>query len=103
MTTRKRYLFQFGPRTEKFLLGRDLSRACMSEISHRRSVFFELRGLLGFVVLSILVFHHAFVSPKLWLLGISFLASDLLMRFLPVRWFRNPGAGYAVFFLDIAV
>jgi len=75
----------------------------VSENQQRRSLFFELRGLLGIVVLAILASHHAVVSPKLWLLGIGFLISDLLIRFLPLAWFRHPAAGYAAFFVDLAV
>jgi PAS domain S-box-containing protein len=72
-------------------------------LRQRRSLFFDLRGLLGIVVIAILMSRHTLVSPRLWLLGILFLASDLVIRFLPPSWFRNPGLSYAVFFLDVGV
>ncbi len=75
----------------------------MSEIGQRRSAFFALRGVLGFVILALLLFQHAQVSPNLWLLAIGFLLSDLLILFLPLSRFRNPGVGYVAFFLDMAV
>src|SRR5712692_2243527 len=83
--------------------GRDPASLTVSENPQRRSLFFELRGLLGIIVLAILVSHHAVVSPKLWLLGIGFLISDLLVRFLPLSWFRHPAAGYVAFFVDLVV
>ena len=75
----------------------------MSEIGQRRSAFFALRGVLGFVILALLLFHHTLVSPRLWLLAIGFLLSDLLILFLPLSRFQNPGVGYVAFFLDMAV
>jgi two-component system cell cycle sensor histidine kinase/response regulator CckA len=68
----------------------------------RRSIFFELRAALCFVILALLAFHSQQLSPLLWLLGTSYLVSNLLIRILPVAWFENPAAAYAVFFLDIA-
>jgi len=68
----------------------------------RRSIFFELRAALCFVILALLAFHSQQLSPLLWLLGTSYLVSNLLIRVLPVAWFENPAAAYAVFFLDIA-
>jgi len=63
----------------------------MNELRQRRSIFFALRGVLGFVIVALLFFHHAEVSPRFWLLGIGFLVSDLLILFLPLSWFRNTG------------
>jgi PAS domain S-box-containing protein len=68
----------------------------------RRSTFFELRAALCFVVLALLVFHLQQLSPLLWVLGIVYLVSNLIIRLLPAAWFENPGAGYAVFLFDIA-
>jgi PAS domain S-box-containing protein len=75
----------------------------MSEASERRSLFFELRALLGLVVVVVLAIHPSLVPPSLWLLGIGFVGSDLLIRFLPLSYFRHPAAGYAVFFVDVGV
>jgi two-component system, cell cycle sensor histidine kinase and response regulator CckA len=77
--------------------------ARLGDLRQRRSLFFDLRGLLGIVVIAILLSRHTLVSPGLWLLGILFLASDLVIGFLPPSWFRNPGLSYAVFFLDMGV
>jgi signal transduction histidine kinase/CheY-like chemotaxis protein len=74
----------------------------MNELRQRRSIFFALRGVLGFVIVALLFFHHAEVSPRFWLLGIAFLVSDLLILFLPLSWFRNAGLSYVTFMLDIA-
>jgi hypothetical protein len=63
----------------------------MYELRQRRSIFFALRGVLGFVIVALLFFHHAEVSPRFWLLGIGFLVSDLLILVLPLSWFRNTG------------
>jgi len=74
----------------------------MNELHQRRSIFFALRGMLGFVIVALLFFHHAEVSARFWLLGIAFLASDLLILFLPLSWFRNASLSYVTFLLDIA-
>ncbi|MHB8654065.1 MAG: hypothetical protein ACYDA9_09320 [Terriglobia bacterium] len=75
----------------------------MSEPRERRSIFFELRGVLSFVLLGLLVTHPTPVAPKIWLLVVAFLFSDFVILFLPAKIFRNPVVGYAVFFLDILV
>lgn len=75
----------------------------MTEIQQRRSVFFELRGVLAIVVFAIIFFHHGLIPLNLWLLSVGFLVSDLVIRFLPLSWFRNPAVGYGVFFVDIVV
>src|SRR5271169_6600005 len=75
----------------------------MSGPPQHRSVFFELRGILGVVLLAILANHHPAVSPKLWLLGIAFLLSNFAILFVPLSNFKNPSVGYAVFFLDMTV
>jgi PAS domain S-box-containing protein len=75
----------------------------MSEILPQRSVFFELRGVLGIVVLAIIASRPAPVSPELWLLGIGLLLSDLAIRLGPVSWFRGPVPCFAVLVLDVAV
>ena len=75
----------------------------MSEPSERRSIFFDLRGLLGFVLLALLATHQTPLSREIWLLVFLFLLSNFVILFLPVATFRNPTAGYAVFFLDVAV
>jgi signal transduction histidine kinase/CheY-like chemotaxis protein len=74
----------------------------MNELRQRRSIFFALRGVLGFVIIALLFFHHAEVSARFWVLGIAFLFSDLLILLLPLSWFRNPGLSYVTFLLDIA-
>jgi two-component system, sensor histidine kinase and response regulator len=74
----------------------------MNELRQRRSIFFALRGVLGFVIVALLFFHHAEVSARFWVLGIAFLVSDLLILLLPLSWFRNPGLSYVTFLLDIA-
>ncbi len=74
----------------------------MNELRQRRSIFFALRGVLGFVIIALLFFHHAEVSGRFWVLGIAFLVSDLLILFLPLSWFRNPSLSYVTFLLDIA-
>jgi two-component system cell cycle sensor histidine kinase/response regulator CckA len=76
---------------------------CMSESRQRRSVFFELRAVLGFVLMALLITHHTSAPSKLWLLGIAFLLSNLSIIFIPVSKFRNPTVGYGIFFLDMAV
>ncbi|MFB3924129.1 MAG: ATP-binding protein [Terriglobia bacterium] len=73
----------------------------MNDLQSRRSVFFQLRSALCFVVLALLLFQRHQVSPVLWLVGTAYLVSALVLPFLPASWFRNAGAGYAVFFLDI--
>ena len=73
----------------------------MSEVHQRRSVFFELRGVLSFVVSGLLVLNPTLVAAPLWLLGIGFLASDLVIRILPHSWFQRPIVAYGVFFLDM--
>jgi len=75
----------------------------MSEIRQKRLIFFELRGLLALVILAIIFFHRASASPGVWLLGATFLVSDLLIPFLPIPWFRTVGIGYGIFFFDIGV
>jgi len=74
----------------------------MNELRQRRSIFFALRGVLGFVIVALLFFHYAEVSPRFWLLGIGFLVSDLLILVLPLSWFRNTGLSYVAFLVDIA-
>ncbi len=69
----------------------------------RHSLFFALRGLLGIILVTFLVFQPALISPKVWLLGIAFLVSNLLILVLPSSWSDNPRVGYVVFFGDIAV
>ncbi|HUT02292.1 MAG TPA: PAS domain-containing protein, partial [bacterium] len=74
----------------------------MSAARKRRSIFFELRAALCFVILALLVFHFQQLSPFLWFLGTGYLVSNLLIRVLPATWFEHPAVGYTVFFLDIA-
>jgi signal transduction histidine kinase/DNA-binding response OmpR family regulator len=74
-----------------------------SRTRFRHSLFFALRGLLGIILVAFLVFQPAVVSPKIWLLAIAFLVSNLLMLVLPSSWSDNPKVGYIVFFGDIAV
>jgi signal transduction histidine kinase len=69
----------------------------------RHSVFFALRGLLGIILVTYLVYQGAQVSPKIWLLGIAFLVSNLLILVLPSSWSDDPKVGYVIFFGDIAV
>lgn len=69
----------------------------------RRSAFFALRALVGFVLFALLLAHQARVSPGLWLLAIAFLASDLLLLLPPLAVLGNPAVAYGVFFLDITV
>jgi two-component system, sensor histidine kinase and response regulator len=69
----------------------------------RHSLFFALRGLLGIILVTFLVFQPTLISPKVWLLGIAFLVSNLLILVLPSSWSDNPRVGYVVFFGDIAV
>jgi signal transduction histidine kinase/DNA-binding response OmpR family regulator len=69
----------------------------------RHSLFFALRGLLGIILVTFLVFQPTLISPKVWLLGIAFLVSNLLILVLPSSWSDNPSVGYVVFFGDIAV
>ncbi len=72
-----------------------------NELRLRRSVFFKLRAALCFVILALLVFHRETPSPLLWVLGIIFLVSTLILRALPASWFKSPSWGYAVFLLDL--
>ncbi len=74
----------------------------LGDLHGRRSVFFGLRGVLGIVVSGLLVYSHALISPGLWFLGIGFLASNLLVFFLPLSWFQKPTLPYVAFFLDMA-
>ena len=69
----------------------------------RHSVFFSLRGLLGIILVTYLVLQPTLISPKVWLLAIAFLVSNLLILVLPSSWADNPSGGYVVFFGDIAV
>lgn len=69
----------------------------------RHSLFFALRGLLGIILVTFLVFQPTLISPKVWLLGIAFLVSNLLILVLPSSWSDKPSVGYVVFFGDIAV
>lgn len=66
-----------------------------------RSILFELRGVLWLVISGLLFFKPEPVSPGIWLIATGFLASGILLLFLPSSWFRNPNVGYAVFFLDM--
>jgi PAS domain S-box-containing protein len=75
----------------------------MRELRQRRAVFFQLRGLLAITVVFIVVFHHALLPAKLWMLGTAFLVSDLVIPFLPLSWFRAPGVTYGIFFFDMGV
>ena len=75
----------------------------MKDLQQRRSTFFALRGLLGFVLIGVLMFHHSSASPKLWILGIGFLLSNLLIIFLPLSRFQNLNMGYIAFFVDMGV
>src|SRR5579859_593843 len=75
----------------------------MSEPRERRSIFFELRGVLSFVLLALLATHPTSVAAKIWFLVIVFLLSNLVILFLPVTIFRNPTVSYAVFCLDVMV
>lgn len=75
----------------------------MREMRQRRSAFFELRGVLGFVLLAFLKSHPTAVAPHLWLLGIAFLLSNFLILFAPASKFDNPAVGYAIFFVDMTV
>jgi two-component system, cell cycle sensor histidine kinase and response regulator CckA len=70
--------------------------------SARRSILFQLRGVLWIVIACILVFRSASVSPSLWTVGTIFLLSAPMLLLLPLTWFDRPGVGYAVFFLDLA-
>ena len=74
----------------------------MSKVPAPRSVFFELRGVLWVIGLAFMGFQHRPVSSGLWLLVIILLVSDLIILFLPRRWFQNPRLGYALFLLDTA-
>ncbi|MBI1941166.1 MAG: PAS domain S-box protein, partial [Acidobacteria bacterium] len=67
-----------------------------------RSILFELRGVLWLVITGLMFFRSEPVSPGIWLMATGFLASSILLLFLPSSWFRNPNVGYAVFFLDMA-
>src|SRR2546430_10992454 len=75
----------------------------MSDPRERRSIFFKLRAMLGFILLALLLSHHPLVSPPIWLLGIAFLLSNFVILFAPIARFRNPALGYAVFFLDMTI
>ena len=69
----------------------------------RHSLFFSLRGLLGIILVIYVIFQPTLISPKVWLLAIAFLVSNLLIVVLPSVWSENPKVGYIVFFGDIAV
>ena len=69
----------------------------------RHSLFFSLRGLLGIILITYLVLQPTVISPKVWLFGIAFLVSNVLVLVLPSSWADNPTVGYVVFFGDIAV
>jgi PAS domain S-box-containing protein len=75
----------------------------MSELEHRFSNFFLLRAVLSIVVLALVFYHHQQNSPALWWLATTYLGSNLLLRALPARRFKNPALAYGLFFVDIAV
>ena len=75
----------------------------MRETHKRRTLFFQLRSLLGIVLLVLLAHHGTTVPSKLWLLGIGLLISDLLILLLPLSWLEEPKLPYAVFLIDSAV
>jgi PAS domain S-box-containing protein len=75
----------------------------MNEIERRFSDFFLLRSVLSFVILALLFYHPRQISPGLWMLATTYLASNLLLRVLPASSFKNPALGYGLFFVDIAV
>jgi PAS domain S-box-containing protein len=75
----------------------------MNEIEQRFHNFFLLRAVLAIVVLALVFYHHQQNSPALWLLTTIYLASNLLIRFIPARRFENPASGYGLFFVDIAI
>jgi PAS domain S-box-containing protein len=75
----------------------------MSEIEQRFSDLFLLRAVLSIVVLALVFYHHQQLSPALWLIATVYLASNLVLRVLPVRRFEDPSVGYFLFFIDIAV
>jgi two-component system cell cycle sensor histidine kinase/response regulator CckA len=66
-----------------------------------RAILLQLRGVLWLVIAGLLVFRPGPVSPGVWLIATGFLASSLLLAFLPSTWFRNPNISYVVFFLDM--
>ncbi len=75
----------------------------MSEIERRFSNFFLLRAVLSMAVLAIVFYHHAPISPLLWLVLTIYLASNLILRALPARRFEDLSLSYCLFFVDIAV
>ncbi len=75
----------------------------MNEIERRFSNFFLLRGVLSILVVTLLFYHHQHSSASLWLLGILFLASNLVLRTLPASRFANPAIEYGLFFVDIGI
>ena len=75
----------------------------MNEIERRFSNFFLLRGVLSILVVTLLFYHHQHSSASLWLLGIVFLASNLVLRTLPASRFANPAIEYGLFFVDIGI
>ena len=75
----------------------------MSEIERRFSNFFLLRSVLSCVILALLFYHPRLVSPGVWMLATTYLASNLLLRALPASKFENPTVGYGLFLVDIGV
>ncbi|MGA2988130.1 MAG: hypothetical protein ABSG32_30485, partial [Terriglobia bacterium] len=75
----------------------------MTEIHKRRTLFFQLRGLLAIVLLILMAYHRTTVPASLWLLGTGLLLSDFLVWFLPLSWLEDPKLTYAVFIVDSGV
>ncbi len=75
----------------------------LKELKERRTIFFQLRGVLSVIVVTLLLFHHGLVSWELWLLGTAFLGSSLLTLSLPGSCFQSPKTSYLLFFLDMGV
>jgi PAS domain S-box-containing protein len=75
----------------------------MNEIERHFSRFFLLRAILSIVVLALVFYHHQQSSPLAWVLATAYLASNLVLRSLPVRYWDNPAMGYGLFFVDIGI
>jgi PAS domain S-box-containing protein len=73
-----------------------------SEAARRRSTFFLLRAVLCFIVLGLLVLRGQQIPFLLWVLGITYLVSNILILVLPEAWFASPSIAYGVFLMDIA-
>jgi PAS domain S-box-containing protein len=73
----------------------------MTENLQVRSIFFKLRGVFTIVILALLAFSHQQVPPLLWLLGIAYLVSNLVIVVLPSGFYKDPRLVFAVFVLDV--